>query len=108
MPGKDSKEKLMIGGQAVIEGVMIKSPDYYSVAVRRPNKKISVKAEKVDSFVTHHNITAACFLARFTKQFRWAHLDVAGTAHRSGKHKGSTGRPVPLLTRFLIERSSGA
>jgi len=54
------------------------------------------------------SVTAACFLARFTKQFRWAHLDVAGTAHRSGKHKGSTGRPVPLLTRFLIERSSGA
>ncbi|MHB1300064.1 MAG: leucyl aminopeptidase [Burkholderiales bacterium] len=54
------------------------------------------------------SVTAACFLARFTKHFRWAHLDVAGTAHRSGKHKGSTGRPVPLLARFLIERSSGA
>lgn len=52
------------------------------------------------------SITAACFLAKFTGNFRWAHLDIAGTAHRSGKQKGSTGRPVPLLCRFLIERSN--
>ncbi len=50
-------------------------------------------------------VTAACFLARFTKQFRWAHLDVAGTAWKSGKEKGSTGRPVPVLTQFLIDRA---
>ena len=50
-------------------------------------------------------ITAACFLARYTKKFRWAHLDIAGTAWKSGKEKGATGRPVPLLTTFLIERS---
>jgi len=50
-------------------------------------------------------ITAACFLARYTKSFKWAHLDIAGTAWLSGKDKGSTGRPVPLLTQFLIERS---
>lgn len=50
-------------------------------------------------------ITAACFLSRFTKQYRWAHLDIAGTAWLSGKEKGSTGRPVPLLTQFLITRS---
>ncbi len=54
------------------------------------------------------SVTAACFLAKFTKNYRWAHLDVAGTAHRSGKQKGSTGRPVPLLCRFLIERSTRA
>src|SRR5690606_31342911 len=42
-------------------------------------------------------ITAACFLARFTKKFRWAHLDVAGTAWTAGANKGATGRPVPLL-----------
>ncbi|MBS0497078.1 MAG: leucyl aminopeptidase [Proteobacteria bacterium] len=47
-------------------------------------------------------ITAACFLSRFTKKYRWAHLDIAGTAWKSGKDKGSTGRPVPLLTQFLI------
>jgi leucyl aminopeptidase len=53
-------------------------------------------------------ITAACFLARFTEKYRWAHLDIAGTAWRSGKEKGATGRPVPLLTQFLIERASRA
>ena len=51
-------------------------------------------------------VTAACFLARFTKKYRWAHLDVAGTAWKSGKDKGSTGRPVPLLTQFLINRAA--
>ena len=51
-------------------------------------------------------ITAACFLARFTKDYRWAHLDIAGTAWKSGKEKGSTGRPVPLLTQYLINRSA--
>ncbi len=50
-------------------------------------------------------ITAACFLSRFTKDYRWAHLDIAGTAWKSGKEKGSTGRPVPLLTQFLISRA---
>ena len=46
-------------------------------------------------------ITAACFLSRFTKQYKWAHLDIAGTAWVSGKKKGATGRPVPLLMEFL-------
>jgi leucyl aminopeptidase len=50
-------------------------------------------------------ITGACFLSRFTKQYRWAHLDIAGTAWKSGADKGATGRPVPLLTRFLIGRA---
>ncbi|RJG51527.1 leucyl aminopeptidase [Motilimonas pumila] len=51
-------------------------------------------------------ITAACFLSRFTKKYHWAHLDIAGTAWRSGgKNKGSTGRPVPMLTQFLINKS---
>ncbi|MCO7225366.1 leucyl aminopeptidase [Pleionea sp. CnH1-48] len=50
-------------------------------------------------------ITAGCFLARYTKKYHWAHLDVAGTAWKSGKAKGSTGRPVPLLTQYLIDRS---
>ena len=48
------------------------------------------------------SVTAACFLARFTKGLRWAHLDIAGTAWRSGREKGSTGRPVPLLVRFAL------
>ena len=51
-------------------------------------------------------ITAACFLARFTKEYRWAHLDIAGTAWKSGKEKGATGRPVPMLTQYLINRAA--
>ncbi|OOF13043.1 MULTISPECIES: leucyl aminopeptidase [unclassified Salinivibrio] len=51
-------------------------------------------------------ITAGCFLSRFAKKYNWAHLDIAGTAWKSGgKEKGSTGRPVPLLVQFLLNRS---
>jgi leucyl aminopeptidase len=50
------------------------------------------------------SITAACFLARFTGKYDWAHLDIAGTAWKSGAAKGSTGRPVSLLTEFLEQR----
>ena len=50
-------------------------------------------------------ITAACFLARFTKEYNWAHLDIAGTAWYQGKNKGATGRPVPLLTEYLMRRA---
>ena len=50
-------------------------------------------------------VTAACFLSRFASKYKWAHLDIAGTAWKSGKEKGATGRPVPLLTQFLINRA---
>lgn len=50
---------------------------------------------------TAGSITAACFLSRFTKKYRWAHLDVAGTAWVSGKNRQATGRPVPLLIQIL-------
>ncbi|HEV2429980.1 MAG TPA: leucyl aminopeptidase [Burkholderiales bacterium] len=50
-------------------------------------------------------VTAACFLSRFTKKLRWAHLDIAGTAWKSGREKGSTGRPVPLLVRFALRHA---
>ena len=50
-------------------------------------------------------VTAACFLSRFTKNMAWAHLDIAGTAWHSGANKGATGRPVSMLTRFLINRT---
>ncbi len=49
-------------------------------------------------------ITAACFLSRFTKKYRWAHLDIAGVAWKAGKEKGATGRPVPLLMQYLFDR----
>ena len=51
------------------------------------------------------SITAACYLARFTRKLKWAHLDIAGTAWRSGRDKGSTGRPVPLLVRLALRRA---
>ena len=50
-------------------------------------------------------ITAAMFLKRFAKDLRWAHLDIAGTAWKSGAAKGATGRPVALLTHFLLKRA---
>ena len=49
-------------------------------------------------------ITAGCFLSRYTKKYRWAHVDIAGTAWKSGAAKGSTGRPVPMLTQFIIDK----
>jgi leucyl aminopeptidase len=49
-------------------------------------------------------ITAACFLSRFTRDYKWAHLDIAGTAWKSGEEKGSTGRPVPLLTQYILNQ----
>jgi leucyl aminopeptidase len=52
------------------------------------------------------SVTAACFLARFTEAYPWAHLDIAGTAWKSGAAKGATGRPVPLLSQFLIDRAA--
>ena len=51
------------------------------------------------------SVTAASFLARFTRKLRWAHLDIAGTAWKSGREKGSTGRPVPLLVRFALRQA---
>ena len=50
-------------------------------------------------------ITAGCFLARYAKDYKWAHLDVAGTAWISGANKGATGRPVPLLMEYLRQKS---
>ena len=54
------------------------------------------------------SVTAACYLARFTRKMRWAHLDVAGTAWRSGREKGSSGRPVPLLVRLALRGAGRA
>ena len=50
------------------------------------------------------SIVAGCFLSKFMKNQRWAHLDIAGTAWNSGKSKGATGRPIPLLVQYLVER----
>jgi leucyl aminopeptidase len=54
------------------------------------------------------SITAACFLARFAKKYRWAHMDIAGTSFKwAGVKKGSTGRPVALLTEYLLSQEAG-
>jgi leucyl aminopeptidase len=53
-------------------------------------------------------VTAACFLSRFTKRYPWVHLDIAGTASKSGADKGATGRPVALLAHFLASRADRA
>ena len=53
-------------------------------------------------------ITAAMFLKRFTRKLRWAHLDIAGTAWKSGAQKGATGRPVGLLTHFVLAQAGTA
>jgi leucyl aminopeptidase len=54
------------------------------------------------------SITAACFLSRFTKAYAWAHLDIAGTAWKSGAEKGATGRPGPLHAPVLARRAATA
>jgi leucyl aminopeptidase len=52
------------------------------------------------------SITAACFLARFAKKYRWAHMDIAGTSFKwAGTKKGATGRPVALLTEYLLQQA---
>jgi leucyl aminopeptidase len=50
-------------------------------------------------------IIAGCFLSRFAEKFAWAHLDIAGTASLSGKDKGATGRPLPMLVEFLLKKA---
>ena len=52
------------------------------------------------------SITAGCFLARFARDYNWAHLDIAGTAWVSGKNKGATGRPVPMLMEYLRDKAN--
>lgn len=54
------------------------------------------------------SIVAACFLARYTKKYRWAHLDIAGTGYQSGARKTATGRPVPSLTQYLLDQAGKA
>jgi leucyl aminopeptidase len=52
------------------------------------------------------SITAACFLSKFARKYDWAHLDIAGIAYREGKEKGATGRPVPLLSTWLLSQEN--
>ena len=52
------------------------------------------------------SVTAGCFLARFAKDTRWAHIDIAGSAWQWGKPESATGRPVGMLTRWLMDRAA--
>jgi len=52
-------------------------------------------------------ITAGCFLSRFTEDYEWAHIDIAGVAWKSGDNKGATGHPVRMLSQYLVERAGG-
>ncbi|MDT4289806.1 leucyl aminopeptidase [Methylomonas sp. MO1] len=52
------------------------------------------------------SITAAVFLSKFAEEYRWAHIDIAGTAWRTGANKGATGRPVPLVAQYLLNRAA--
>ena len=52
------------------------------------------------------SVTAACFLSRFTESYPWAHLDIAGTAWAGGASKGASGRPVGLLTQYLLSKAN--
>lgn len=52
------------------------------------------------------SVTAGCFLSRFAEETSWAHLDIAGSAWKWGETEGATGRPVGLLTQFLIDLSA--
>ncbi len=76
--------------------------DEYQEQIKSPFADISNTGGR-----TAGTITAGCFLSRFAKKFRWAHLDVAGTAAMmmGGSDRYATGRPVPLLTQFLIDKS---
>ena len=51
-------------------------------------------------------VTAACFLQKFVNDVEWAHLDIAGVAWLEGNNKGATGRPVALISEFLIQEAS--
>ena len=82
-----------------------------------PAWRMPMDAEYDEALKTHYadianvggraggSITAAMFLKRFTAKLHWAHLDIAGTAWKSGAAKGATGRPVPLLTHFVLGRA---
>ena len=51
-------------------------------------------------------VTAACFLEKFVNNIEWAHLDIAGVAWLEGSKKGATGRPVALISEFLIQEAN--
>jgi leucyl aminopeptidase len=93
-------ELLDAGQQAVDRGWRLPLWDDY-----QPQIKSTFADMKNVGGMPAGSITAGCFLSRFTKNQRWAHIDCAGTTWQWGGEKGSTGRPVGLLTQFLINQA---
>ena len=100
-PDDELAEELTMAGQTAFDRVW-RMPVYddYQEQLDSPFADIAnIGGPKAEA------VTAACFLQRFTRDYRWAHLDIAGTAWNSGANKGATGRPVPLLMQFIANRA---
>ena len=100
-PDDELAEELTVAGQTAFDRVW-RMPVYddYQEQLDSPFADIAnIGGPKAGA------VTAACFLQRFTRDYRWAHLDIAGTAWNSGANKGATGRPVPLLMQFIANRA---
>ena len=95
-----ANELLAAGDQALDPAWRMPLDDEYDEALKSSFADVANVGPRAGG-----SITAAMFLKRFTGKLRWAHLDVAGTAWRSGVNKGATGRPVPLLTQFVLGRA---
>ncbi|MEM9386315.1 MAG: leucyl aminopeptidase [Pseudomonadota bacterium] len=102
---------LMSNDDALAEALMAAGRSACDVAWRLPVDDDYAEALK-SNFADFANvggrpggaITAACFLHKFARDQRWAHLDIAGSAWKGGKAKGGTGRPVGLLMQFILDR----
>jgi len=97
----DLAEELIEAGQTAIDrGWRLPIWDDY-----QPQIKSTFADMKNVGGMAAGSITAGCFLSRFTEGQRWAHIDCAGSTWIWGGDKGSTGRPVGLLTQFLINQA---
>ena len=79
------------------------TPMHRSNQIASPNGKLGVLLPGMGAVAS--TFLAGCFLARFTEGFRWAHLDIAGSAWDEGRKGSATGRPVPLLAQWLMDRA---
>lgn len=97
-----AKELLTAGQESNDRAWQLPMFDEYQEQIKSPFADMSNSGGRMGG-----TITAACFLSRFTKKFRWAHLDVAGTAAMmmGGAERFATGRPVPMLMQYLIDRA---